>query len=176
MIYFIRHGESEANLLGVFAGQRDDSPLTEKGKQQARIAAEDIKLKTPKVDLIISSPLIRAFNTAQIIAKEIGYDLSQIRIDNRISEYDMGSFSGTPFRNITSLDFISAPGAEDASSFHARVFECLKEFQGVSKNVLFVSHGGVGRMLQTIKEDTDPKLFFDIPGYPNALVVAIDWI
>lgn len=35
MIYFIRHGESEANLKHVFAGQKDNSLLTEKGKEQA---------------------------------------------------------------------------------------------------------------------------------------------
>ncbi len=57
MIYFVRHGESEANLKGVFAGQRDNSLLTEKGKQQARVTAQNIKNKGILIDRIISSPL-----------------------------------------------------------------------------------------------------------------------
>lgn len=40
MIYFIRHGESEANERKVFAGQKDDSILTEKGREQAKATAK----------------------------------------------------------------------------------------------------------------------------------------
>ena len=42
MIYFVRHGESEANVKGMFAGQRDDSPITQTGEQQARDTAKKI--------------------------------------------------------------------------------------------------------------------------------------
>jgi len=59
MIYFVRHGESEANLKGVFAGQQENSILSEKGKIQAKETANKIKLEGIKIDLIISSPLKR---------------------------------------------------------------------------------------------------------------------
>lgn len=58
-IYFVRHGESEANLQGLFAGQKDDSILTEKGREQAKITAQNIKIQIPKIDRIICSPLKR---------------------------------------------------------------------------------------------------------------------
>ena len=41
MIYFIRHGESEANVRKVFAGQKDDTPITEEGKQQAKAKCKE---------------------------------------------------------------------------------------------------------------------------------------
>src|SRR6185369_5325047 len=100
MIYFVRHGESEANLKGVFAGQRDDSLLTQKGREQARKTAENIKEKGLVFDRIISSPLKRTFETAKIIASIIGFDTNKIEIDSCITEYDMGNLTGTPIKNI----------------------------------------------------------------------------
>jgi broad specificity phosphatase PhoE len=72
MIYFIRHGESEANLRHVFAGQKDNSALTDKGREQARLEGEKIKSLNLSISKIISSPLIRAHDTAKIVAGIIG--------------------------------------------------------------------------------------------------------
>ena len=84
MIYFVRHGESEANVKAVFAGQKENSPLTEKGREQALATAKEIKKEELKINRIISSPLKRSFETAKIIAEEIGFDSSKIVIDIRI--------------------------------------------------------------------------------------------
>ena len=102
MIYFIRHGESEANLRHTFSGQQDDCLLTEKGRVQALAEGNKIKELGIKVDLIISSPLKRAQVTAQIVAEAINYN-NEIKIDPRIIEYDMGDMTGTPTFEITSL-------------------------------------------------------------------------
>ena len=93
MIYFVRHGESEANQRGIFAGQKEDSVLTEKGKEQARATAQEIENENLKIDKIVSSPLKRTKETAEIIAKEIGFDVLKIYFDNRVIEYDMGSLT-----------------------------------------------------------------------------------
>ncbi len=93
MIYFIRHGESEANEKHIFAGQKEDSPLTNKGKLQARAEGEKINEMRLTISKIISSPLIRARDTAKIVAEVIQYD-HEILIDPRITEYDMGSLTG----------------------------------------------------------------------------------
>ncbi len=50
MIYLIRHGESEANLRKVFAGQKDDSLLTDEGRSQARATAQKIKKEGLKIN------------------------------------------------------------------------------------------------------------------------------
>lgn len=176
MIYFIRHGESEANIRHTFAGQRDDSILTKKGEEQALSTASKIKKENLKIDRVISSPLKRALKTAQIIAVELGFDISQIIIDDRITEYDMGELSGTPIHEATSTDLVNAPGAENPKLFSERVISCIKELNDSSDNILLVSHAGVGRILETLKEGGEPKYFYNIPGYENGSITKIDWI
>lgn len=175
MIYFVRHGESEANAKGLFAGQKDDSDLTEKGKEQAKATAKEIISEDLKINRIVSSPLKRALETARIISQEIGFDFNKIGTDSRIAEYDMGSLTGTPFHKISSLDLTSALNAENPDDFYNRVFSCLEELSKSSENVLIVSHAGVGRMLETIKDNGKPELFYDTLPYPNGFVYRIDW-
>lgn len=176
MIYFVRHGESEANQRRIFCGQKEDSILTEKGREQAKTTAQEIKIENLKIDKIISSPLKRAKETAEIIAKEIGFDISKISFDNRVIEYDMGSLTGTPIHKISSIALTSAQNAENTDDFRKRVFSSVKEMAGMPENILLISHAGVGRMLETIKETKETNLFYDIPAYLNASVTTIDWI
>lgn len=175
MIYFIRHGESEANLKHVFAGQKDDSPLTSKGIEQAKAEGQKIKEMGLDIHKIISSPLIRAHETAKIVAQTIGYDKG-IDIDPRITEYDMGSLTGTPTFEISSKMLVRAEHAEDPKVFDERVNSFLKEWNQYEGNVLMVAHAGVGRIIETIRKGTDPELFYDLPAYPNASVIKLDWM
>ena len=131
MIYFVRHGESEANQRGIFAGQKEDSVLTEKGKEQARATAQEIENENLKIDKIVSSPLKRTKETAEIIAKEIGFDVLKISFDNRVIEYDMGSLTGTPIHKISSLALISAENAENVNDFRNRTSDCIKELSKI---------------------------------------------
>ncbi len=176
MIYFVRHGETESNVRGVFAGQKDDSLLTEKGEQQAQITAKAIKQKVPHIDRMICSPLKRTRATAKIIAQEIGFDPNKIEIDNRIIEHDTGSMTGAPFLGVTSIELTCAEGAEDSEEFRNRILSFFKEYSRSPETILVVSHGAVGRMLETIKKNGDTKLIYDIPVWDNASVNEIDWI
>ncbi len=175
MIYFIRHGESEANLRHVFAGQKDNSPLTEKGKEQARLEGQKIKEMGLNISKIISSPLIRAYDTAKIVSEIIGYD-KDILIDERITEYDMGSLTGTPTFEISSKILTRAENAENTRDFANRVQSFLKEWNRSDENILMVAHAGVGRIIETIKTNTDTELFYDLPAWPNASVIKLDWL
>ena len=175
MIYFIRHGESEANLRHLFAGQRDDSSLTEKGKSQALIEGNKLKELNINVDVIISSPLKRAFDTAKIVADAIGYG-KEIVVDSRIIEYDMGDLTGTPMFEITSRRMATGKNAEDTTLFFNRVILFIDEYKSYNGNVLMVCHAGVGRIIETIKTGGDPMLFYDLPPYPNAEVIKLDWL
>lgn len=176
MIYFVRHGESEANVRKVFAGQEDDSLLTNEGIKQAKATAQEIKKEGIKIDKIISSPLKRARETAEIISRKLGLDTSEIIIENRIIEYDMGSLSGTPWHTISSAILVNAENAEDPELFRNRVCSCVRELSKLSKNTLLVSHAGVGRILETVKRGMDAKLFYDLPPYRNASITKIDWV
>jgi probable phosphoglycerate mutase len=175
MIYFIRHGESEANVRHVFAGQKDNSHLTEKGIEQAKVEGKKIKEIGLKIDTIISSPLIRAFDTAKIVSEIIGYD-KEIIIDPRITEYDMGSLTGTPTHEISSKILVSAENAEDPKLFYKRISDFLNEWNKNEKNILMVCHAGVGRIIESIKQGADPELFYDFPAYSNAAIIKLDWL
>jgi broad specificity phosphatase PhoE len=169
-LYFLRHGQSEANVKRVFAGQKENSPLTELGKQQAEVAAND--LKNAGITKIVSSNLIRAKQTAEIVASELG--VSNITIDSRIAEYDMGVLTGTPNQTITSLELVSAKDAEDPTAFKSRVLEALRQYSKDEGIVLLVSHAGVGRMIEALRTDIEPADFYDIAPYPNAQAVKLD--
>lgn len=173
MIYFIRHGESVANAKGLFAGQRDDSPLTSKGQLQARQAAADFINKGIKVDRIVTSPLLRTKETAAIVAADIELELADIFIDPRLLEYDMGDFSGTPIRGISSAELTAHPEAEDPLEFQQRVMSALKELDAHALKTLVVSHAGVGRIIEATKQGIDLRHFYDIEGYPNAQVITL---
>ncbi len=71
-----RHGESAANRDNVFAGGGLDSPLTERGEQQAKELGENVKNIT--LAGIISSGMIRGKETARIAAETIGFDTAKI--------------------------------------------------------------------------------------------------
>ena len=176
MIYFVRHGETESNVRGVFAGQKDDSILTKKGKEQAKTTAQNIKSQISNINRIICSPLIRTVETAQIIAKEIGFDSNKIEIDNHIIEHDTGSMTGAPFAGVSSIELTTAEGAENSEKFCDRIYSFFKELSKKPETILVVSHGAVGRMLETIKKNGDTKLLYDIPVWNNTSVTKIDWI
>ena len=172
MIYFLRHGESKANVEGLFAGQREDSPLSETGVAQAEKAAQELCSK--KIDRIIASRLIRTRQTAEIIAEVVGFNASKIEYDERIVEYDMGSLTGTQVRNISSDELISADGAEDAVEFQDRVISFLMDYKDLPQNILLVSHAGVGRIIECTKQGLDSRTFYDLASYPNAHAVELD--
>jgi broad specificity phosphatase PhoE len=174
MIYFVRHGLSEANVKQIFPSRKDNCSLVDKGRKQAQETAKKIKDEGIEIHKIVSSPSLRARETAEIIAKELGFDISDIIIDERINEYDVGSLSGTPWQALSSVVLINAKDAEDPKDFQERVYSCVKELAQFPENILLVSHGGVGRMLDTIRDGTPAELFYDKEIYPNGSITKID--
>jgi broad specificity phosphatase PhoE len=155
-LYFVRHGLSEMNVLGMYAGA-SDTPLTETGREQARKAGLHIKEKSIPIDVIISSPLSRTLETAQHIASEIGYDHRNISIHHGLIERHFGVLEGTPSKTgpISYKTYTSDPfafdvieGAEKISDLQFRANKVLKELRELPHNtVLIVSHGAFGRAL-----------------------------
>jgi broad specificity phosphatase PhoE len=90
--YFIRHGQSVANSQRVIAGP--DSPLSALGISQAKEAAE--LLRSKNIDLIISSPMTRTMQTAEIIAEFINYEKSKIVVINELAERGFGDLANQP--------------------------------------------------------------------------------
>lgn len=88
-LYLVRHGESVSNFKNIFIGRSVDPELTEKGIDQARSLAKSLKHK--KISAIFSSTLLRARQTAQIVADEIGL---QVTHTDDLIEVGLGRLDG----------------------------------------------------------------------------------
>lgn len=89
-LYFVRHGESTANDLNIVSP--DDVSLTKKGVTQSRQSGK--ALAKMDIGIIISSPLPRALQTAQIIAEELSFSKQDIKVVDELKERDLGNLVG----------------------------------------------------------------------------------
>jgi broad specificity phosphatase PhoE len=175
-IYFIRHGESQANKAGIFAGQTD-AILTSHGISQAREAGEKLKSSGLKIDVIVTSPLSRAYDTAAEIAQTIDYPLDKIIINPLLKERNLGSLEGRSNRDsllkmiAMSEDELTSEGIETVTALVDRAQKALQQLETLEGNILAVSHNGLGRGLLVAKHGL---AFYDIQKLPNAQVIDID--
>ena len=147
-LLLVRHGQSEWNAIGRWQGHADPA-LSELGRRQATVAAGSVGA----VDGIISSDLIRAAETAAIIAQQIG--VGPVMVDARLRERDVGEWSGLTRVEIEKgwpgwLEHGRRPeGFEDAERVLARVLEAIRTIRAttVGGSYLVVTHGGVIRGL-----------------------------
>ena len=91
-LILIRHGQSEWNALNQFTGWKDPG-LTSKGIEEAKNAGKIINNLKINFDLVFTSALIRAQNTAEIILKEINQSLSTIK-NQALNERNYGDLAG----------------------------------------------------------------------------------
>ena len=93
-LFYVRHGETQMNVAGLLSGQIE-TQLTEKGIGQAKAAGLELKLKQSRVDLIVCSPYERTYETAKLIANEVGYPIDKIQKSNRFIERNFGDRKST---------------------------------------------------------------------------------
>ena len=89
---FVRHGQSQANADGIIAD--GTSPLTDNGIEQARKTG--LEVKDLGITTIVCSPYLRAQQTAETIAGELGIDLAHIKIIDELRERGLGDCEGKP--------------------------------------------------------------------------------
>ena len=150
MIYY-GHGEVEGGA--VYRGSCDD-PLTDHGWQQMVKALENKK----DWDIVISSPLQRCYEFAELITDE---DDIVLEISREIQEIDFGLWEGQSPEDIMQKDAenlkkwwkyptkITPPEGEDFHDFQARVLKSLKQIiqDNKGKKVLLITHSGVIRVI-----------------------------
>ena len=144
MLYVIRHSKTDWNLENKIQG-RADIPLNHLGIQEANLIKE--ALNQTKFYEIISSPLIRAKKTAEIISNH------QIPVvtDARIIERDFGEFEGLHKEDFDCSSFwnyslnCQYAKAESVQKLLNRVYNFLDEYKEIyeKKDVLVVTHAGV---------------------------------
>jgi broad specificity phosphatase PhoE len=146
--FYLRHGQSEANLHGLMCGRNCDSRLTEVGREEARLAAR-ILSRTSVVASICASPQHRAQETAQIVNTAVSVPLVTI---DELAEWDVGSWDHRPFITVRDefLSTVDPPGGETRSEFAIRVKAALCRCAAANQPALIVSHGGVWMSVQQI--------------------------
>ncbi len=166
-LYFMRHGLSVMNKQGIFSGN-SDTPLAEEGIAQCHEAAK--KFKGIKVDAIICSPLKRAYDSARIVAEDIGFPVDKIIISDYLVERDFGPLEGSQYTRKHDLDKID--GVEHSTSVIVRAEEAMKLINRLDADTVFVvGHGSIGRALRHI---TNPNLDYSkMTGFNNAEVVKL---
>ena len=150
----IRHGETDYNKQRLVQG-RMDNPLNEHGKNQARTTGQLLKDLNDTFDILGSSPLKRAYETAEIVGSYLDMKV-EFTFDGML-ERDFGSFEGKSIDEVLEIctkDDYKEPGFEDNELLQQRIkkatYELFNEFDG--KKVLFVAHSHVIKSLLILSD------------------------
>lgn len=176
-LYFIRHGESEANLKPDFVGGRSDHVhLTENGKKQAELLGERLARTNTIFDKVYSSIANRAYETAIISCQKIGYSIDDIILSEEIVELNQGNWEGKPRKEVYTPEILKiinsnrwtfkAPNGESQKDVEERMYNWLeKEILDLSDNdctIGIYSHGFAIKCLFRKIMNSDPHLTYQI--------------
>jgi broad specificity phosphatase PhoE len=157
-LLLVRHGETEWNLQRRYQG-RADSPLTERGVEQAH-AIGRLLASLPEIASagIVASPIGRARSTAGLISEHLPAAAS-LHLDDRLCELSLGSWDGLTYREIEMRApgvfegedrhewYFSSPDGERYDAFAARLAGWLTDW-GERNVLVVVTHGIVTRVLR----------------------------
>ncbi len=153
--YFIRHGQTDWNKEGRLMGQ-NDIPINEFGIKQAQEVADYLRNLNITIDRIVSSPLLRAKQTAEIISNAIDVP---INFHADLKEVCFGEAEGKleAYENLHTLWIkgVTPEGAESWIVFKQRVIKSIINSLNHDSTTLVVAHGGVYSAIM------------DFLGYPN---------
>lgn len=137
-IYLLRHGETDLNAQGVLQGSIEE-PLNAVGRKQAQDAA--LELSQLGIGRIISSPQIRARQTADIVAEVLHLSIEENAL---LRERDWGIYEGQPRCERSE----EGAGVEPLSSLNARAYQAFESIAGeLSTSCLVVTHSGLIKAL-----------------------------
>lgn len=173
-MHLIRHGLTRANLEGIYAGSGTDLPLCEEGVAQLRALKKDFAY--PEVSVVVTSPLLRCRQTADILFPGI----QQIGVDD-LREINFGAFEGKSAAQLQGdaafHDWLdpkkqaTPPGGESGRDFAARASAALQhlcEFllKGETKEIAVITHGGLimTALAMHAVPEREPQLWACDPG------------
>jgi probable phosphoglycerate mutase len=153
-LLLIRHGQATFNLDGRHPGQLPGIPLTDEGRRQAHAAA--VALAALPLTAVISSPLERAYDTAEIIAR--GWALP-VRAEPRLMDTDVGPWAGKrpndlkddpAWNHFVTHPDEAPPGVESLTAVQARalsVVEATLHDESLGNCVVLVTHGDIVKLV-----------------------------
>ncbi len=183
-LFFVRHGQSEANLEHIFAGAFD-SPLTELGLKQAEKNAEYF-LKNIKPDVVYASPLERAYNTGNAVAKACGIPIIK---NESLREIYAGKWEGVSFEKIkdeyseefdiwlNDLGNAVCSDGESVVELQKRVLEAVVKIaeENDGKKVVIATHATPIRVVECIFNKKPLNDIVNIPWVTNASVTHVKY-
>ncbi len=168
-LLLVRHGESVANTEGRMQGGGFDSPLTDRGREQARALLRRLQREGYRPSAGYASDLCRAAETAAILAAGLDAPLS---LDPRLREYDIGLLGGVIWNDVEALypelwrrlqqdgEPAAIPGEEGFDAFSGRLASTLAGIvaaHGEGETVALVAHGGSLGMILAHLLHLDPR-------------------
>lgn len=169
-LYLLRHGQTEWNAQGRLQG-RLDSPLTDLGRMQARRQAQLVAGLEPDLPCWCSTAG-RAVETARI-----ALGARPFRLDARLTEIDIGRFTGMTMAELRAADpegfagggldwYDRTPGGEGFAALHARVSAFLA---GLAGPAIIVTHGITLRMIRLVAMGLPLTRLAEMPVFQGAL-------
>jgi broad specificity phosphatase PhoE len=161
VLYFIRHGETDFNVAQRLQG-RSETSLNARGRTQSREIAGVLRglfernPHRPSDFAYVSSPLLRARETMELLRAELGLDPKTYGIDDRLAEISYGEWEGFTLKEIQARDpgvlqrrerdkwDFRPPGGESYREVAERV---AAWYATVTRDTVLAAHGGVARVL-----------------------------
>lgn len=156
LFYLVRHGQTDWNRAGKIQGTTD-IPLNETGRQQAEQLATVLKERSgypaeTRIDAVYASPLARAFQTAEILAKEGKLPLRRL---TGLRERDFGCWEGKSWQQVEAeypdefhlwreQPMVGIPsGGESRKSCEARSERAIRQILEETPMLIIMAHGGI---------------------------------
>ena len=145
-IFLLRHGETDWNKEGRMQG-RKDVPLNETGRRQIEKSAEALKEMLSELEVMIASPLVRAHESAEIVAKKLSYAKENIAIEPLIMERSFGIVEGSIYTEIAEKypdgNYPEAESVEQLIERASQAFQKIVSLYQDKKQILIVAHGAI---------------------------------
>ncbi|MBT8493716.1 MAG: histidine phosphatase family protein [Deltaproteobacteria bacterium] len=178
VVFLIRHGVTPWHDEGKVLGQRD-MPLSERGLSQSQAAANS--LGSVQISDVVSSPLQRSIQAAEIIGKANGIEVAR---DPRLTDFRVGKWSGMPYQEIATspeyLRFIDnplserIPGGESLAEIRDRSVAAVEQALVDSPTgdaIVIVTHAGIIRVILSHYLGSNPANYHRIRVSPGSISV-----
>ena len=168
-VYVLRHGQTDMNVAQKWQGSGSDCLLNETGKAQLKIVGKYLKETDNDWDIIITSPLTRAIESATIVKNELDFQ-DELIINPNVIEREFGKAEGENiceeiYNKITNDD---VEGLEKSYELQARAYNAIldiaNKYQG--KNILIFTHS---HFIQGLFTKISTDFTFTTPLYNASL-------
>jgi probable phosphoglycerate mutase len=178
----VRHGQTDWNLEPARCQGWAEVALNDTGRRQARELGE--RLRDAGIELIVTSHLLRARQTAEELRDVLGHDIP-VSIDRRLAETNRGAWQGRTFASIMKNDpdewsayrehpeSFRFPHGESLAEQQRRVLGAVGDAARTGHVTLLVTHGGSIRLLSTFLDGRGIASFHDQKA-PNGAALALD--